>query len=147
MPRFSTLAVGAVGALLVAGTINGYLQVREWQGLWETTYGLLLLAKIALVLPLLALGAFNNRYASCRGSGRESPPPSSGAGSSRAVSAELALMTVIVGVTAVLVSAPPARGELEDARSRRGGRRPRADRGARHGRPGDGRAQHDPSSS
>ena len=113
VPRFSSLAVAAVGALLVAGTVNGYLQVREWQGLWETTYGLLLLAKIALVLPLLALGAFNNR--------RVVPRLRQGIASAFerrrflvAVSAELALMTVIIGVTAVLVSAPPARGELED---------------------------------
>jgi copper transport protein len=113
VPRFSTLAVVAVVALLVAGTINGYLQVRSWHGLWETTYGLLLLAKILLVLPLLALGAFNNRYAV--------PRLRRGIASSferrrflGAVSAELTLMTVIVAVTAVLVSAPPARTEIEE---------------------------------
>ena len=58
------MAVVAVAVLLVAGTLNGYPGpgASPWRGLWDTTYGLLLLAKIGLVLPLLALGAFNNRY-------------------------------------------------------------------------------------
>ena len=63
VPRFSTLAVGAVAVLLVAGVVNGYEQVRAWRGLWDTTYGLLLLGKVALVIPLLLLGLYNNRYA------------------------------------------------------------------------------------
>jgi copper transport protein len=112
VPRFSTMAVVSVATLLVAGIVNGYLQVRTWSALWETTYGLLLLAKIGLVLPLLALGAFNNRYAvpSLRG----------GIASLverrrflRAAGAELALMVAIVAVTAVLVNAEPARTQLE----------------------------------
>ena len=63
VPRFSLLAVGAVSLLLVSGTTNGYLQVRALRGLWETTYGQLLLVKITLVLPLLLLGLYNNRRA------------------------------------------------------------------------------------
>ena len=110
VPRFSALAVMSVVVLLVAGTVNGYLQVRAWRGLWETTYGLLLLGKVALVLPLLALGAYNNRYAVPRlraGSRR----PSSGDGSC-ASRLELAMMATIVAVTAVLVTEPPARAEV-----------------------------------
>jgi copper transport protein len=121
VPRFSNLAVGAVAALLVAGTINGVIQVKvpgswsvpsAWRGLWESTYGLLLLAKIALVVPLLALGAFNNRYSV--------PRLRAGIASVlerrrflRAVCAELAIMVAIVGVTAFLVNAPPARTEVQ----------------------------------
>jgi copper transport protein len=121
VPRFSNLAVGAVAALLVAGTINGVIQVKApgswsipsaWRGLWDSTYGLLLLAKIALVVPLLALGAFNNR--------RSVPRLRAGIASVlerrrflRAAGAELAIMVAIVGVTAFLVNAPPARTEVE----------------------------------
>jgi copper transport protein len=121
VPRFSNMAVGAVAALLVAGTINGVIQVKvpgswsipsAWRGLWDSTYGLLLLAKIALVVPLLALGAFNNRYSV--------PRLRAGIASVlerrrflRAAAAELAIMVVIVGVTAFLVNAPPARTEVE----------------------------------
>ncbi|MGH2995345.1 MAG: copper resistance CopC/CopD family protein, partial [Gaiellaceae bacterium] len=111
VPAFSTMAVGSVALLLLAGTVNGYLQVRTWRGLWETTYGLLLLGKIGLVLPLLALGAYNNRYAV--------PRLRAGIASAlerrrflRAAGAELAIMTAVVAVTAVLVNAEPAKTEL-----------------------------------
>ena len=57
------LAVVAVSWLIASGTISGYLQVRALRGLWETTYGQLLLLKLGLVLPLLLLGVYNNRRA------------------------------------------------------------------------------------
>ena len=111
VPRFSNMAVVSVVVLLVAGITNGYLQVRTWSALWETEYGLLLLAKVALVLPLLALGAFNNRYAV--------PRLKVGIASVlerrrflRAAGVELAIMVAIVAVTAVLVNAEPARTEM-----------------------------------
>jgi copper transport protein len=111
VPRFSRLALLAVAVLLVAGVVNGYLQVRAWRGLWETTYGLLLLGKAGLVLPLLALGAYNNR--------RAVPRLRAGLASVverrrflRTAGAELGLMVAVVAVTAVLVTEPPARAEV-----------------------------------
>jgi copper transport protein len=110
VPRFSNMAVLSVVVLLVAGITNGYFQVRTWSALWETEYGLLLLAKVALVLPLLALGAYNNRYAV--------PRLKAGIASVlerrrflRAAGVELGIMVAIVAVTAVLVNAEPARTE------------------------------------
>jgi copper transport protein len=110
VPRFSNMAVISVVVLLVAGITNGYLQVRTWSALWETEYGLLLLGKVALVLPLLALGAYNNRYAV--------PRLKAGIASVlerrrflRAAGVELGIMVAIVAVTAVLVNAEPARTE------------------------------------
>jgi copper transport protein len=112
VPRFSNMAMVSVGLLIVAGTTNGYLQVRTWSALWETKYGLLLLGKIGLLLPLLALGAYNNRFAV--------PRLKAGIASVlerrrflQAASLELALMVAVVGVTAVLVNAPPAKSEVE----------------------------------
>jgi copper transport protein len=98
--------------LIVAGTINGYIQVRAWRGLWDTEYGVLLLIKIGLVLPLLAIGAYNNRFAVPRlrariASGLERRR------FLRLAGAELAIMLAIVGVTAGLVNAPPARTEVQ----------------------------------
>ena len=61
VPRFSVLAVVSIATLLTAGVVNGFLEVGSWRGLWETTYGQLLLVKVALVLPVLALGAFDDR--------------------------------------------------------------------------------------
>jgi copper transport protein len=111
VPRFSTLAVISVTALLVAGIVSGFLEVRSWSALWETTYGQLLLVKAALVLPVLALGWFNNRASV--------PRLRAGIASVverrrflRSTVAELALVVVIVGVTAVLVAEPPAKAQL-----------------------------------
>jgi copper transport protein len=111
VPRFSTMAVAAVALLLVAGTINGYLQVRSWRGLWETEYGLLLLAKVALVLPLLGLGAYNNRYAVPRLRAGVAQPRERRRFLQTA-GVELAIMVAVVGVTAVLVNAAPAKDEV-----------------------------------
>jgi copper transport protein len=111
VPRFSALALLSVAVLLAAGTVNGYLQVRVLRGLWETDYGLLLLAKVALVLPLLALGAYNNRRVVPR-LRRQLASALERRRFVRATGAELALMTAVVGVTAVLVSEPPARAEV-----------------------------------
>jgi copper transport protein len=111
VPRFSALAVVSVTALLVAGVVNGVIEVRSWAALWETTYGRLLLVKVALVLPVLALGAFNNRFSAPRlRAGRASALERRRFVQSTA--AELALVVVIVGVTAVLVAEPPAKAQL-----------------------------------
>ncbi len=111
VPRFSAMAVVSVAVLIVAGLVSAYLQVRTWRGLWETEYGLLLLAKIILALPLLALGAYNNRYAV--------PRLRAGIASAlerrrflRVTAVELAFMGTIVAVTAVLINTRPAAAEL-----------------------------------
>jgi copper transport protein len=108
VPRFSNMAVGSVVALLVAGIVSAYLQLRTWSALWDNQYGLLVLAKIVLVVPLLALGAYNNRYAV--------PRLKAGMASVlerrrflRVTGVELGIMVVIVGVTAVLVNSEPSR--------------------------------------
>ena len=108
VPRFSNMAVGSVVALLTAGVISAYLQLRTWSALWDNQYGLLVLAKIVLVVPLLALGAYNNRYAV--------PRLKAGMASVlerrrflRVAGVELGIMVVIVGVTAVLVNSEPSR--------------------------------------
>ena len=111
VPRFSRMAVVSVVVLIVAGAVNGYMQIRTWRGLWETEYGLLLLAKISLVVPLLALGAYNNRYAVPR-LRRQIASVLEQRRFLQAAAAELTVMVAIVAVTAVLVNAPPARTEL-----------------------------------
>jgi copper transport protein len=111
VPRFSTMAVVSVSILLVAGAINGYLQVRAWRGLWETEYGVLLLVKIGLVLPLLGLGAYNNRFAVPRLRERIASAVERRR-FLRLAGFELVIMLAVVGVTAGLVNAPPARTEI-----------------------------------
>ena len=110
VPRFSRLAVASVIAVVATGALSGFLEVRSWSALWETTYGRLLLAKVAILVPLLALGAFNNRVSVPRFRAGTTGPPERRA-FLRAIGAELALMVVIVGVTTALVAEPPAKAE------------------------------------
>jgi copper transport protein len=111
VPRFSRLAVVSVAVLIVAGTLNAYEQVGAWRGFWDTTYGLVLLAKIVLVLPVLALGAFNNRFAVPR---LRSDVASAGEKRRflRMVGAELALVVAVLALTSVLVAEPPAKASV-----------------------------------
>lgn len=111
VPRFSVLAVGSVAVLLVGGIVNGYLEVRAWNGLWETNYGRLLLAKAAIVLFLLGLGAYNNRYAVPRLKGQIASVKEQRR-FLRAAGAEVALFVAAIGVTAVLVAEPPAKASV-----------------------------------
>jgi copper transport protein len=111
VPRFSIMAVIAVIALIAAGSLRGYEEVKAFHGLWDTTYGKLLLAKIALVLPLLGLGAYNNRYAVPRLK-RQIASVIEQRRFLRAAGVELAIMCVIIGVTAVLVTEPPAKASV-----------------------------------
>ena len=115
VPRFSLIAVLSVATLIVAGSLRGYQEVRSFHGLWDTTYGQLLLVKIALVLPLLGLGAYNNRYAVPRLK-RQIASVVEQRRFLRAAGTELAIMAVIVGVTAVLVTEPPAKASISAAK-------------------------------
>jgi copper transport protein len=115
VPRFSLLAVFSVATLIVAGSLRGYQEVRAFHGLWDTTYGQLLLVKIALVLPLLGLGLYNNRYAVPRLK-KQIASVVEQRRFLRAAGTELAIMAVIVGVTAVLVTEPPAKASISAAK-------------------------------
>ena len=115
VPLFSLLAVVSVVVLITAGSIRGYQEVKSLNGLFHTTYGQLLLTKIVLVLPLLLIGLYNNRFAV--------PRLKAGIASVverrrflRAAGTELAIMAAIIGVTAVLVTEPPAKASVSAAK-------------------------------
>ncbi|MGX4771564.1 copper resistance CopC/CopD family protein [Bradyrhizobium guangdongense] len=59
--RFSRIAVPVVAALALTGLLLAVIQLEEPRALVETSYGLILSVKLALVLSLLALAALN-RY-------------------------------------------------------------------------------------
>jgi copper transport protein len=111
VPRFSTLAVGSVAVLVAAGAVNAYEELGAWRGFWDTKYGALVLTKIVLVLPVLALGAYNNRFAVPR-LRREAASPVEKRRFLRMAGAELAIVVVIVAVTSVLVAEPPAKASV-----------------------------------
>ena len=57
--RFSMLAFGSVITLALAGLGLSAFYVRTWSGLYETAYGVMVMAKVVLLGCLLALGAVN----------------------------------------------------------------------------------------
>lgn len=57
--RFSTMAIVSVSVLVLAGIGMAKFYVGSWAGLYGTTYGLMILAKIYLLLLALSLGATN----------------------------------------------------------------------------------------
>lgn len=59
--RFSLLAGGLLAVVAAAGTVLGWRILGSWQALAATTYGLVLLGKVALVAVVVAVAAWN-RY-------------------------------------------------------------------------------------
>lgn len=114
VPRFSTLAMWSVAVLLAAGAANAYLEVRAVRNFFNSTYGWLVVVKIALAFPLLALAAFNNRVSV--------PKLRADIDSTqmrrqfvRAIGAELLVFVAIIGVTAVLIDEAPAKNTVQPA--------------------------------
>lgn len=97
--RFTPVAAAAVLLLAGTGAYGALLHVPGPDAVTTTTYGRTLATKLALLVPVLALGALNMVR---RGHGRFD----------RAVWAELALMVAIVAATGFLTSMPPARAEI-----------------------------------
>jgi copper resistance protein D len=63
--RFSMMAVVGVAVLILAGVGLSYFYVASWQGLYGTSYGVMLMAKIYLLLLALTLGASNYFLVRC----------------------------------------------------------------------------------
>ena len=111
LARFSPIALASVVALAVTGLVQAYIDVRRVADLWETTYGLLVLAKMVLLAVLVGFGWVNRdriipRLRGLVGDG--GPPGSIGALARRSLRGELGVMLVVFGVTAALIAyAPP----------------------------------------
>jgi copper transport protein len=60
--QFSNLAVPLVGFLVISGIVLAIIQLGSFSALVDSWYGIILLIKMALVLPLLALAAVNRLY-------------------------------------------------------------------------------------
>ena len=107
--RFSAVATVAVGLIVVTGVYSAWLQVLEPERLWSTEYGLLLLVKLALVAPLLALGGVNLGWTRPR-LARAGVAGAQAAKALRTlVVAEIVLAALVLGVVGVLTEREPAR--------------------------------------
>ena len=103
--RFSIHAAGAVALLVGCGVVLALIQVEHFAMLWQTTYGVVLLAKVGAVLLLLALAATNKWWLTPR-IGQDATAIRS---LRRSIFAEYLLFFSILGLTAVLMQIEPPR--------------------------------------
>jgi copper transport protein len=111
LARFSPLALGAVVTIAVTGVLQAYIDVRTLEGLFDTTYGALILVKTALLLALIGFG-WVNRQRVIPGLRRlleaSATPGGIGLLARRTMRGEALAMMAVFGVTAALISyAPP----------------------------------------
>ncbi|OJU81945.1 MAG: hypothetical protein BGO11_19040 [Solirubrobacterales bacterium 70-9] len=111
LARFSPIALGAVAAIAVTGLVQAYIDVRVVADLFDTTYGLLVLAKMVLLLILIGFGWVNRERIIPRLrrlAESLAAPGAPGMLARRSLRGELTLMLVVLGITAALVAyAPP----------------------------------------
>ena len=105
--RFSTAAAVAVGVVVVSGTVSGYQQVRSIDALTSTGYGQLLIVKVLVFLPLLALGWVNRAHLVPLVERTVAPL-------TRSLRAEVLVMGAVLAVTASLVHQAPARSSYAE---------------------------------
>ncbi|WP_246007971.1 copper resistance CopC/CopD family protein [Gordonia oryzae] len=94
--RWSRWAFAMVVVLVLSGEFQAWRQIWPVQALWDTTYGVVVLVKSALVLAMLGLAAYARRRL---GLSRVR----------RSVPLEMACGIAVLVVTSVLVTEPPAR--------------------------------------
>lgn len=111
LARFSPLALACVALILITGIGQAYAYVRDLDNLIETAYGRAVLIKLVLLVgALIPLGAYN-RYRSVprleRIAAGGEAPGRAGLLLRRALRGEVALIVVVLGVTAALAGYPP----------------------------------------
>ncbi|MBS1863540.1 MAG: copper resistance protein CopC/CopD [Actinobacteria bacterium] len=115
LARFSTVALAMVGLIMATGLIQAYVYVRHLGDLFSTGYGRAVLAKFLLLLCVMAVAAYNRRSSVPRleaSAARGEAPGRPGVLLRRAIRGEVALLAVVLGVTAALASyAPPIAAE------------------------------------
>jgi copper transport protein len=111
LARVSPLALAAVVTIALTGVVQAYIDVRTLEALLHSTYGVLIIVKVILLLALIGLGWANRervlpalqRIAAAGGA-----PGAAGVLVRRTLRSELTLMLVVFAVTAALISyAPP----------------------------------------
>jgi copper transport protein len=125
VPRFSRLAFWAVIVIITSGAFQSWRQVRFASAFTDTTYGRLLLVKLAAFVGMVGMAAVSRRLVHQRlrlPAGASRRPRLAGPGAMladpddpsrsqlrRSVLAEVAIAVVVLSVTAVLVNSVPGR--------------------------------------
>jgi hypothetical protein len=109
VPRFSNVATVGVALVVGTGSLAAIVEVKSLARLFGTLYGRLLIVKLAIVLPLVAIGGFNFLFtvpALKRGTNRVRP-----ATLSKLVAAEAILGALVLVAAGALTGASPNAGE------------------------------------
>ena len=115
LPRFSLLALIAWGVMGFTGLYSAWLQVGNIPALTGTPYGQTLILKLILIVPLLALGAFNLVVVTRKLRVAETEERVEGWSNHfvSALIAEAVIVTLLLGVVGMLIGTPPARQVME----------------------------------
>ncbi|GLS28329.1 copper resistance CopC/CopD family protein [Neomesorhizobium albiziae] len=124
--RFSRIVPAIVGVLALSGLLLAIVQVQSIPALWNTDYGRVLLAKLALVVALLLLAAVNRLYLTA--------PVVAGDASAtrrltRSVGTEIVLAAAVIAVLGLwrftppprTIAANPALFEIQEVRTQKEG--------------------------
>lgn len=109
LPAWSRWAALAVVWLVAGGVVQAVVQVGSVPALWQTGYGRLLLAKVAVLAATLSAAAYARRLVN-----RGAVPAAGPARMRRTVGIEVAATAVILGLSAVLVQVNPGRSAQID---------------------------------
>ncbi len=111
LARFSTVALAMVALVMLTGLVQAYVYVRHLGDLLSTGYGRAVLAKLLLLLAVIGIASYNRHELVPRLrliAERGESPGAPGILLRRSLRAEVALLAVVIGVTAALASyAPP----------------------------------------
>ena len=105
VPVFSPVALVSAGVLLATGTLAAFVHVESVGALFGSTYGRLLLAKVAIVLLVMVLGAINWRRLTPLLLDEKADAPIR-----RNAIRELVIAQLVIVVTALLVHTSPMGG-------------------------------------
>ena len=111
LSRFSAVALASVALLIASGTIQSIVHLRSFGDFLHTAFGRAVLVKVIVLVTLVGLGALNRqrslpRLRAAAASG--ATPGAVGRVLRTTLRVEVALVVVVLGVTAALVSyAPP----------------------------------------
>lgn len=105
LKRFSRSAIVTTAVVAVGGAVTAWMLADGVSSFTGTTWGRLLIAKVALVVVAVVLGALNRRWV-----GRRAHAPRVG----QLVSAEAALLVAVLILTAALARSSPSAAEVPD---------------------------------
>ncbi len=121
--RFSIIAVISVSLLLFTGVVNSLVELGSLADLLDTGYGRVLLAKLVLLIPLLAIGARNayllrpqlvQEAGERQIKSRQELLADTEADLSTTMRWELGVALAILAVVGLLVQITPTRGRIQD---------------------------------